>query len=70
MIIVHCGYQERGRRIKLTSDRDCLPADISHYGQRVLPDIEAVKACVATLECAGFAVCADFEDWFYETATA
>jgi hypothetical protein len=30
----------------------------------------AVRACVEALERAGFAVCADFGEWFYETDAA
>jgi hypothetical protein len=70
VITVYCGYQKKGGRFKLTSNKDCLPPDIDYYSERNLPDMEAVRACVEALERAGFAVCADFGEWFYETDAA
>ena len=70
MITVYCGYQRTKKRVKFTSDRDCLSPDINCFIERTFQDMNAVKECVAELERAGFNVCADFEEWFYESEAA
>jgi hypothetical protein len=59
--------ESRNGRVKLTSDRDCLPPDIIRFSERVFPTMQDVKTAAAKLEDRGFHVCIDTEDCFYET---
>lgn len=66
MITIYVGEQ-RGGRIKFTSDRDCLSPDIIRFDERVFANIEAVQDVAAKLEDRGFRVCIDTKYFFYET---
>jgi hypothetical protein len=66
MLTIHQGEQKNGR-IKLTTDKDCLPPDVFRYSLRVFASMEEVKTAAAKFEDRGFRVCIDTEDCFYET---
>ena len=69
MLTIFVGEQRNGR-VKFTSDRDCLAADVIRVSQRVFPSLEDVKTAAAKLEDRGFRVCIDTEECFYETPKA
>ena len=65
MITIYVG--QRGGRIKLTSDKDCLAPDVIRVTGRTFVNMEQVKTAAAGYENRGFRVCIDTEDCFYET---
>ena len=67
MLHIVIGYQEKGKRYKFTSDRDCLSPEIDHFLERDMPDLATLKTVVANLETAGNRCCIDLAEYFYET---
>lgn len=49
----------RGGYVKLTDDRDCLPADIIRFGEHVVVDDADLMTKAHLLEQRGFRVCVD-----------
>jgi len=66
VITVYIGEQ-RGGRVKLTTDRDCLSPDIIRFSERVFANEEDVIRSAKALESRGFRVCVDTLETFYET---
>ena len=66
MITIFVGEQ-RGGRIKLTIDKDCLSPDIIRYDERVFPTMPDVMTAAKMLEARGYTVCVDTMDGCYET---
>ncbi len=60
MLTIYFGEQRDGR-VKLTSDRDCLPPDIIRFSERVFPDYDSVLAVAEKMWLRGFTVCVDTE---------
>lgn len=60
MITVYASEQ-RGGRIKITTDRDCLPPDAIRTNTLVFPDYESILASAEMYWRRGFAVCVDTE---------
>ena len=58
MITVYCSEQ-RGGRIKIATDRDCLPADAIRTSTQVFPDKDSVLASAEMYWNRGFEVCVD-----------
>lgn len=60
MITVYASEQ-RGGRIKLTTDKDCLPPDAIRTSTRVFPDYDSILETAEMYWQRGFQVCVDTE---------
>lgn len=60
MITVYAAEQ-RGGRIKITTDKDCLPADAIRTNTLVFPDYDSILASAEMYWNRGFEVCVDTE---------
>lgn len=60
MITIYASEQSGGR-LKLTTDRDCLPPDAIRTATHVFPDYDSVLACAEAYWARGFEVCVDTE---------
>jgi len=58
--------EQRGGRIKMTTDRDCLPPDAIRTSERVFPDMDAVMETAEMYFNRGFSVCVDTESGLVE----
>jgi len=67
MLKIYKGEQ-RGGRIKFTSDRDCLPPDAIRVETSYYHNLEGLQNVAKIYERRGFVVCIDTEELFYETA--
>ena len=66
-IFLHVGYNKNSKYVKMTSDKDCLPADISLYRTAEFENMDDLKNKVKLMEDLGYTVCVDTEYYFYET---
>ena len=53
----------RPARIKITSDKDCLPPDAFRVCERVFPDYDSILETAEMYHCRGFEVCVDIEGY-------
>lgn len=67
-IILHVGYNVNTKYCKMSSDKDCLPADITNYRLAQFDNMDDLQCKVAIIEKMGYTVCIDTEYYFYETA--
>jgi hypothetical protein len=66
-LFLHVGYNTRTKFCKMTSDKDCLPADITHYRTAEFKNKEDLQNKINMIEGEGYFVCVDTEYYFYET---
>jgi hypothetical protein len=67
MQTIYVGESKNGR-IKLTSDRDCLSADIVRLDERVFADDKHILDAAEALAKRGFVVCVDTDTVFCEVS--
>lgn len=60
MITIYAAEQRDGR-ITMSTDRDCLPADVIRTSTRVFPDYASILATAEMYWNRGFQVCVDTE---------
>lgn len=60
MITVYASEQRNGR-IKITTDKDCLPPDAIRTSERIFPDYDSILACAEAYWSRGYEVCVDTE---------
>jgi hypothetical protein len=60
MITVYASEQRNGR-IKITTDKDCLPPDAIRVSTRVFPSYESILETAEMYWNRGFEVCVDCE---------
>ena len=61
------GISQKGKRHKITNDKDCLPPDCERVFEATSEPFEAMVKKAKTLERDGIKVCIDLGDKFYET---
>lgn len=60
--------EQRDGRITMSTNRDCLPADVIRTSTRVFPDYESVLSTAEIYWNRGFQVCVDTERGVVEYA--
>jgi hypothetical protein len=65
-LFLHVGYNDHDKSVKMTSDKDCLPPDITYYRTAEFTGMDDLKSKVKELE-KYYTVCIDTEYYFYET---
>ena len=60
--------EQRGGRIKMSTDRNCLPPDAIRTETRIFVDGTDLMNAVKALEKRGFSVCVETEHMSYETS--
>jgi len=65
MITIYASEQ-RGGRIKMVTDRDCLPPDAIRTSTVYFPDEDSIMATAEMYHARGFSVCVDLGHKFYE----
>lgn len=58
--------EQRGGRIKMATDKDCLPPDAIRVSTRVFPDEDSIMATAEMYHARGFSVCVDLGHVHYE----
>lgn len=61
------GISQKGKRHKITVDKDCLPPDCEHVFEAIPETFEAIVKKAKMLEQKGIKVCIDLGEEFYET---
>jgi hypothetical protein len=60
-VITVYASEQRGGRIKMTTDKDCLPPDAIRVSTRVFPDYASILETAEMYWNRGFTVCVDTE---------
>jgi len=60
-VITVYASEQRGGRIKMTTDKDCLPPDAIRVSTRVFPDYDSILETAEMYWNRGFTVCVDTE---------